>query len=163
SFFQYDSDGKVASQGSGIGLSIAQSFVQMYKGKISVNSEPDKGSVFAFDLWLDKTEADLNSIPEPDMKLLPEVVDVRQSPVVLIIEDDEDVRYYRKESLKGYYQEIEATNGKDGWQKALFHHPDLVVSDVQMPYLNGMEFAQKLAQDKRTKHIPVVLLTASQA
>lgn len=163
SFFQYDSDGKVASQGSGIGLSIAQSFVQMYKGKISVNSEPDKGSVFAFDLWLDKTEADLNSIPEPDMKLLPEVVDVRQSPVVLIIEDDEDFRYYLKESLKGYYQVIEATNGKDGWQKALFHHPDLVVSDVQMPYLNGMEFAQKLAQDKRTKHIPVVLLTASQA
>jgi YesN/AraC family two-component response regulator len=81
---------------------------------------------------------------------------------VLVIEDDEDFRYYLSESLKEYYQIIEATNGKDGWQKALFHHPDLVVSDVQMPYMNGMEFSQKLAQDKRTKHIPVVLLTASQ-
>ncbi|MEI2273000.1 ATP-binding protein [Sphingobacterium sp. ML3W] len=162
SFFQYDNDGKVASQGSGIGLSIAQSFVQMYNGKIAVDSQPAKGSVFTFDLWLDPAEQD-HEIPfEQEIITSAEPIEVRQNPLVLIIEDDEDFRYYLKESLSEYYQIIEATNGKDGWQKALFHHPDLVVSDVQMPYLNGMEFSQKLAQDKRTKHIPVVLLTASQ-
>ncbi|WP_333863927.1 two-component regulator propeller domain-containing protein [Sphingobacterium sp.] len=162
SFFQYDNDGKVASQGSGIGLSIAQSFVQMYDGEISVSSQPAKGSSFKFDLWLDQAEPVYDGIPEQETITLVQPVEARQSPLVLIIEDDEDFRYYLKESLKEHYQIIEATNGKDGWQKALFHHPDIVVSDVQMPYLNGMEFSQKLAQDKRTKHIPVVLLTASQ-
>lgn len=162
SFFQYDNDGKMASQGSGIGLSIAQSFVQMYDGEISVSSQPAKGSSFKFDLWLDQAEPVYDGIPEQEAITLVQPVEARQSPLVLIIEDDEDFRYYLKESLKEHYQIIEATNGKDGWQKALFHHPDIVVSDVQMPYLNGMEFSQKLAQDKRTKHIPVVLLTASQ-
>ncbi|WP_293942439.1 MULTISPECIES: two-component regulator propeller domain-containing protein [unclassified Sphingobacterium] len=162
SFFQHDNDGAIASQGSGIGLSIAQSFVQMYNGKISVYSEPEKGSVFKFDLWLDPAEPSYENMPEQEIMPTDAPVEVRQCPLVLIIEDDEDFRYYLKESLKEYYQIIEATNGKDGWQKALFHHPDLVVSDVQMPYLNGMEFSQKLVQDKRTKHIPVVLLTASQ-
>ena len=162
SFFQYDNDGKVASQGSGIGLSIAQSFVQMYNGEISVSSQPEKGSIFKFDLWLDQAEPLSEILPEQEVITLAQPTELRQSPLVLIIEDDEDFRYYLKESLKEYYQIIEATNGKDGWQKALFHHPDIVVSDVQMPYLNGMEFSQKLAQDKRTKHIPVVLLTASQ-
>ncbi|WP_286858365.1 MULTISPECIES: hybrid sensor histidine kinase/response regulator transcription factor [Sphingobacterium] len=162
SFFQYDNDGKVASQGSGIGLSIAQSFVEMYNGEISVASQPERGSVFKFDLWLDPAESDHDMLPEQEIITSDQSLEPRQTPLVLIIEDDEDFRYYLKESLKEYYQTIEATNGKDGWQKALFHHPDLVVSDVQMPYLNGMEFSQKLAQDKRTKHIPVVLLTASQ-
>lgn len=162
SFFQYDNDGKMAGQGSGIGLSIAQSFVQMYDGEISVSSQPAKGSSFKFDLWLDQAEPVYDGIPEQEAITLVQPVEARQSPLVLIIEDDEDFRYYLKESLKEHYQIIEATNGKDGWQKALFHHPDIVVSDVQMPYLNGMEFSQKLAQDKRTKHIPVVLLTASQ-
>ncbi|MGJ1333797.1 two-component regulator propeller domain-containing protein [Sphingobacterium siyangense] len=162
SFFQHDTEGKVASQGSGIGLSIAQSFVQMYHGEISVSSQPDSGSTFKFDLWLDQAESVYEEGAEPEVITETQPVELRQCPLVLIIEDDEDFRYYLSESLKEYYQIIEATNGKDGWQKALFHHPDLVVSDVQMPYMNGMEFSQKLAQDKRTKHIPVVLLTASQ-
>ncbi|ULT29154.1 response regulator [Sphingobacterium sp. E70] len=162
SFFQHDTEGIVASQGSGIGLSIAQSFVQMYHGEISVNSQPDSGSTFKFDLWLDQAEPLYEGLQEPEAVVSAQPLELRQSPLVLIIEDDEDFRYYLHESLKEHYQIIEATNGKDGWQKALFHHPDLVVSDVQMPYMNGMEFSQKLAQDKRTKHIPVVLLTASQ-
>jgi YesN/AraC family two-component response regulator len=79
----------------------------------------------------------------------------------LIVEDDDDFRFYIKENLKTQFRIIEASNGKEGWQQTLFHHPDIIVSDVQMPVVNGLEFAQKLKSDKRTLHIPVVLLTAT--
>lgn len=161
SFFQYDADSMMAAQGSGIGLSIAQSFVHMYKGNIEVESTLHEGSTFRFDLWLNLVETSDVLISEPIGTDVAYPAESRLSPLVLVIEDDDDFRYYLKDSLQEHYQVIEADNGKDGWQKALFHHPDLVVSDVQMPYLNGMEFAQKLTQDRRTKHIPVVLLTAS--
>src|SRR5690606_7964186 len=85
----------------------------------------------------------------------------RNKPSLLIVEDDDDFRDYLREILHESYKVIEAVNGKEGWQKALFHHPDIVICDVQMPIMNGMELAQKMAQDKRTKHIPIVLMTAS--
>ena len=162
SFFQHDTAGKVLNQGSGIGLSIADSFVKMYNGKIWVKSEVGKGSVFYFDLVLDYAE-------EPMLDEVDEIAIIEQNldsegrskPSLLIVEDDDDFRDYLSEVLSENYKVLEAVNGKEGWQKALFHHPDIVICDVQMPQMNGMELAQKMAQDKRTKHIPIVLMTAS--
>lgn len=162
SFFQHDTAGKVLNQGSGIGLSIADSFVKMYKGKIWVESEVGKGSIFYFDLILDYAE-------EPMLEEVDEIAiieqnldsEARSKPSLLIVEDDDDFRDYLSEVLSENYKVLEAVNGKEGWQKALFHHPDIVICDVQMPQMNGMELAQKMAQDKRTKHIPIVLMTAS--
>jgi signal transduction histidine kinase/ligand-binding sensor domain-containing protein/DNA-binding response OmpR family regulator len=162
SFFQHDTAGKVLNQGSGIGLSIADSFVKMYQGKIWVESEEAKGSVFYFDLILDYAE-------EPMLEEADEIASIelnldsegRNKPSLLIVEDDDDFRDYLREILSDNYKVLEAANGKEGWQKALFHHPDIVICDVQMPQMNGMELAQKMAQDKRTKHIPIVLMTAS--
>lgn len=162
SFFQHDTAGKVLNQGSGIGLSIADSFVKMYKGKIQVDSQVGKGSVFSFDLILDYIDESI-SVMEDDTDVENPEVDAhaRNKPSLLIVEDDDDFRDYLREILHESYKVIEAVNGKEGWQKALFHHPDIVICDVQMPIMNGMELAQKMAQDKRTKHIPIVLMTAS--
>lgn len=172
SFFQHDTAGTVVNQGTGIGLSIAQTFVQMYGGDIMVESEPGTGSCFSFNLWMKRSDAVLSDssaeLSEEDQlasmatSLRADPGDVRRQPSILIVEDDDDFRFYMKDSLESSYQVFEATNGKEGWQKALFHHPDIILCDVQMPVMNGMELAQKLTQDRRTKHIPVVLLTAAQ-
>lgn len=79
---------------------------------------------------------------------------------LLLVEDNEDFRFYLKDNLKEYFNIIEAGDGKQGWQKALAAHPDLIVSDISMPEMNGIDLCLKLKNDKRTTHIPVILLTA---
>jgi len=76
------------------------------------------------------------------------------------VEDNDDFRFYLKDNLKEIFLLIEASNGREGWQKALSLHPDIIVSDISMPEMTGIELCKKLKNDKRTSHIPVVLLTA---
>ncbi|WEK38327.1 MAG: two-component regulator propeller domain-containing protein [Candidatus Pseudobacter hemicellulosilyticus] len=93
------------------------------------------------------------AIPEPQKGMPP----VRKT--ILLVEDNEDYRFYIKDNLKEYFTVIEAANGKEGWQKALSGHPDLIVSDINMPELSGIELCQKIRSDKRTSFIPIILLT----
>jgi DNA-binding response OmpR family regulator len=83
-----------------------------------------------------------------------------KKPTVLLVEDNEDFRFYIKDNLKDDFNIIEAGNGKKGWQKALAQHPNLVVSDISMPEMNGIDLCRKIKGDSRTSHIPVILLTA---
>jgi DNA-binding response OmpR family regulator len=83
-----------------------------------------------------------------------------EMPSILLVEDNDDFRFYLKDNLRLQYKVFEATNGKEGWQKALAHHPQLIVSDISMPYMDGIELSRKIKADKRTGHIPVILLTA---
>jgi len=77
-----------------------------------------------------------------------------------LIEDNDDLRFYLKDNLKQSFHVIEAVNGKDGWQKALALHPKLIVSDISMPEMNGIELCKKIKGDTRTVQIPIILLTA---
>jgi YesN/AraC family two-component response regulator len=79
---------------------------------------------------------------------------------VLLVEDNDDFRSYLRNNLKQYYKIIEAVDGKDGWQKALSRHPDIIVSDITMPGMDGIELSRKIKADKRVSHIPIILLTA---
>jgi YesN/AraC family two-component response regulator len=79
---------------------------------------------------------------------------------VLLVEDNDDFRFYLKDNLRQYFDIVEAANGKEGWQKALARHPDLIVSDIYMPEMNGITLCKKINADSRTKKIPVILLTA---
>ena len=172
-FFQNDIPGSMLNQGSGIGLSITREFVKLHNGEIFVESEFNQGSCFTVLLPV----KELNSNIFTDMPVLldhnPEFLsDGAQSkngvkenrdlkkPTVLLVEDNDDFRFYIKDNLKSIFNIIEADNGKKGWQKALAQHPNLVVSDISMPEMNGIDLCMKIRQDNRTSHIPVILLTA---
>lgn len=169
-FFQAETAAAVLNQGSGIGLSITKEFVSLHGGTIDVQSIEGKGSAFIIHLPLRRIEddfvleedaviqiADETDVADQDLQSPPSPGTL---PVVLLVEDNEDFRYYLKENLKTAYRVIEAVNGKEGWQKVLAVHPQVVISDISMPYMNGIDLCGKIKSDKRTCHIPVLLLTA---
>ncbi len=175
-FFQNDIPDSLLNQGSGIGLAITREFVKMHNGQILVESEPDSGSCFIIQLPLDvKPDVYLKPISTDSDEMLSEhmemildesilgkniTVQKPKKPIVLIVEDNDDFRFYLKDNLKDLYTVLEASNGKEGWQKALSSHPNIMVSDISMPEMNGIELCKKIKNDERTFHIPVILLTA---
>lgn len=167
-FFQEDAlPESLLNQGSGIGLSISREFIKMHHGDITVESEPGEGSCFTIRLPVGvETLKNGRSSPQNKPVIVEEdkpkghILDSGKKPVVLLIEDNDDLRFYLKDNLKQTFHIIEAVNGKDGWQKALALHPDLIVSDVSMPEMNGLELCTKIRDDERTAHIPIILLTA---
>ena len=166
-FFQVGTPENILNHGSGIGLSITQEFVKMHGGELFVESEPGNGSCFVVRLPLDVEDEKLPVTQivtkQPDAKHKISAVSASQTdkkPMVLLVEDNDDMRFYLKDNLKHTYNIIEAVNGKEGWQKALAQHPNLIVSDVSMPEMNGVELCKKIREDYRTNHIPLILLTA---
>lgn len=173
-FFQNDLPGSMLNQGSGIGLSIVREFVKLHGGEIFVESDPGEGSCFTVILPVVVTDKNLftdtltliDHLEEPFI----EKASLKQDPnketrdlkklTILLVEDNEDFRFYIKDNLKNAFNIIEAENGKKGWQKTLAQHPNLVVSDISMPEMNGIDLCRKIRNDNRTAHIPVILLTA---
>ncbi len=174
-FFQNTTAASILNQGSGIGLSIAREFVKMHGGTIEVESEVGKGSTFTVQLPFTELQT-INEQPVQPPNVESEIADPvvaeeeitkgletnKKSiiPSILLIEDNDDFRFYLKENLRLQYKVFEATNGLEGWQKALSVHPCLIVSDISMPHMDGIELCKKIKADKRTSHIPVILLTA---
>jgi signal transduction histidine kinase/ligand-binding sensor domain-containing protein/CheY-like chemotaxis protein/methylphosphotriester-DNA--protein-cysteine methyltransferase len=173
-FFQNDIPGSMLNQGSGIGLSITKEFVKLHHGEIFVESEFNEGSCFTILLpvkELDKNIfADKPLVLDHSSEFLPDSAQQKngfhkegrdiKKPTILLVEDNDDFRFYIKDNLKATFNIIEAENGKKGWQKALAQHPNLIVSDISMPEMNGIDLCLKIKNDTRTSHIPVILLTA---
>lgn len=156
-FFQNEVPGSMVNQGSGIGLSITKEFVRLHGGDIRVESKVNEGSTFTVSLPITKVEEDL---PKQTEQLYAPATRNKRKKSLLLVEDNDDFRFYIKDNLKEHYNIIEASNGKVGWQKALSEHPDLIVCDISMPEMNGIELCQKIRDDKRTSFIPLILLTA---
>jgi DNA-binding response OmpR family regulator len=159
----------MVNQGSGIGLAITKEFVNLLGGTISVESDETKGSTFTVLLPVKETATAI----EPPVAAEEAVIEDeicseaanagpagKKEYTVLLVEDNEDFLLYLKENLRECFNIVEAVNGREGWQKTLSAHPDIIVSDINMPVMNGIELCKKIKQDKRTRHIPVVLLTA---
>jgi len=170
-FFQNDLPSGIVNQGSGIGLSITQEFVKMHGGRVEVKSAPTQGSCFTVLLPVVTVPHQQESeVPVQAIEHLPEPAEAEsESPVqpvayknktLLLVEDNDDFRFYLKDNLKATYNVHEARNGAEGWTQVLAIHPDLVISDIMMPEMNGIELCRKIKGDERVSHIPVVLLTA---
>jgi len=158
---------------SGIGLALVKELVELHQGKIEVESELGRGTTFTVLLPLQEA----NEAIEESKKLIESSLEKqlqntvlletksldKNSPIVLIVEDNPDVRMYIKDQLTDTYKILEAENGKLGLEIAIEKIPDLIITDVMMPEMNGNALTLALKTDERTSHIPVVMLTAKAA
>jgi len=183
-FYQVDETQMKTNLGTGIGLALTKELIELHHGTITVDSESGKGTRFTVFLPSGKDHLSADEIFEPNSNdsqredellnddylfvgdvsekadLQTEVLDKSDLPLLLIVEDNEDMRSYIKSHLDDSYNIIEAENGKEGAERAIEHVPDLIVSDLMMPKLDGNEMTLMLKTDERTSHIPIILLTA---
>ncbi|WP_153796305.1 hybrid sensor histidine kinase/response regulator transcription factor [Foetidibacter luteolus] len=169
-FFQNDVAGNLLNHGTGIGLAITKEFVRLHKGTINVVSEPEKGTTFIITIPVQKSNqpvVNLSSNSETIQSTPPFLPELQNEPVrrkttqkILLVEDNEDFRFYLKDNLNSLYHTLEACNGVEAWNKIKHYQPDLIVSDLMMPVMNGIELSRKIKADPITAHIPIILLTA---
>lgn len=187
-FFQ----AKGAASGTGIGLALVKSFVELHHGEARVESEPGKGSDFIVvipreqegnsqvihndvDIVDNSTNASAsegkNVVDESVLQYIDDgnrsrgkvqqlVSENTNRPTVLVIDDNTDIRQYERTILQDEYIVLEAADGKEGLAVALKEVPDLVICDVMMPVMDGLEFTKQLKTNTATSHIPVIMLTA---
>ncbi|MEO6232977.1 MAG: two-component regulator propeller domain-containing protein [Ferruginibacter sp.] len=166
-FFQTDVPESMVNQGTGIGLAITKEFVKLHNGIITVKSEPGLGSCFtvllpAKKIYEPSTRTTTHPVETDEVEeILPEENHKKdRKKTIVIVEDNEDLRFYLKDNLKGQYHVKEAANGKEGWEIIKRLMPDLVISDIMMPLMDGIELSRKIKTETITAHIPVILLTA---
>lgn len=187
-FFQ----AKGAASGTGIGLALVKSFVELHHGEARVESEPGKGSDFIVvipreqegDSQVIHNDVDIvdnsanasasdgkNVVDESVLQYIDDgdrsrgkvqqlVSENTNRPTVLVIDDNTDIRQYERTILQDEYIFIEAADGKEGLTVAMKEVPDLVICDVMMPVMDGLEFTEQLKTNTATSHIPVIMLTA---
>lgn len=165
-FYQVD---RVHPNGSGIGLSLSKAFVELHGGTISVESSLNRGSVFTVELpvvHVADTPAEIEkSISGEEVQAELDVVDAdpvfeADKPLVLAVDDNRDIQKLLAELLGGDYNVITASNGSEGIKKAVKYVPDLIICDVMMPVMDGMECCRRIKEEVSTSHIPVLMLTA---
>lgn len=177
-FFQ----AKGATSGTGIGLALVKSFVELHHGEVRVESEPGKGTCFIVLLprqqegFVEEPQSEaadksssfcddgtLQYIDDGERhggKLQQIISEHDEKPTILIIDDNNDIRQYERTLLQDYYFVLEASDGREGLEIARKEVPDLVICDVMMPVMDGLEFTQQLKTNTATSHIPVIMLTA---
>ncbi len=161
-FYRVDENSSVV--GTGIGLSLSKTLADLHHASLTVESELDRGSVFRLRLSISETYPDALHKDEP---VRPETAkeDAGESsrvklPVMLVVEDNADIRDYVKEAFRERFRVETASDGEEGLEKARAVMPDIIISDIMMPKMNGVEMCRRLKADFATSHIPVVLLTA---
>lgn len=179
-FYQVENLNHSYYGGTGIGLEVVQSFVQLHKGKIEVESEPGKGTSFKIILPIGNqhfTEEELNiTIPtksdeiqddvigtfpsKGDLEDDQEIKDMATTHTLLLVEDNMELRSYLQQAFKSQYKVVVAHDGEQGLKIAKDILPDVIITDVIMPRMNGFDFCKEIKTDMRTSHIPVLMLTA---
>ncbi|HVI44666.1 MAG TPA: two-component regulator propeller domain-containing protein [Chitinophaga sp.] len=166
-FFQTDVPADMANQGTGIGLAITKEFVKLHHGVITVKSAPGHGTRFTVRIPAKKicdtamrSTTPLITEEDATQMLSEETRKNGKMKTILLVEDNEDLRFYLKDNLRSKYHIEEATNGQEGWEKVKRCNPDLIVSDIMMPLLDGIDLVKNIRTETETAHIPVILLTA---
>ena len=170
-FYQVDDEASRHAEGTGIGLTLVRELVKLLGGEISVESPTlgGRGTTFTLKLPITQTAALGGAQPKAERQATalaavpadpPFTGEAADKQTLLLIEDNPDVVHYLASCLgKGYRLDF-AQNGREGVEKALETMPDLIISDVMMPQMDGFEVCQSLKNDGRTSHIPIILLTA---
>lgn len=168
----YQESGKHQASGTGIGLALVKNLIELHEGEIRVESAQNEGSTFYISLLTDNIypnalHADSAEQDEEEEEITDTASEATQSsvmesgkPILLIVEDNEDIQKYIAESFSDSFEVITANNGEEGKQQAHKHIPDIIVSDIMMPVMDGITLCRQLKEDVRTSHIPVILLTA---
>jgi len=180
-FYQVDGSHTREHEGTGIGLSLTRELVELHKGKIEVESKEGRGTTIVIRIPLGRDHLKPEEICAPGEEeekapYIPEAAIYDGAPVsnrprvhpqtgsglpvVLVVEDNADVREYIRGNLNDACRILEAADGEEGWNRSIEETPDIIVSDVMMPKMDGFELCKKLKTDERTSHIPVILLTA---
>ena len=170
----YQAEGKHQASGTGIGLALVKGLADLHQAQLGVESEPGKGTKFTFRLQTANTYPNALHKECEAVQLVPPVekeenlttgqeTEAKERPLMLIVEDNDDIRDYIADSFKDEYRLLTATNGQEGVGQALETVPDIIISDVMMPVMDGMELCRTLKTDIRTSHIPLILLTAKDA
>ena len=176
-FYQAKSSSKVSSPGTGIGLSLTKSLVELHQGKIIAESVPDHATIFTISLPIDaaafQVEENIlapNEMASKKMDSYPGIVDSQCSDnedhlvsgkvEILVAEDNDELREYLVKELRKEFSVLEAKDGKEGLALALEKNPYLIISDIMMPNVDGIEFCKTIKGDINTSHIPFILLTA---
>lgn len=167
-FYQVD---KVNANGSGIGLTLAKALVELHDGSIMVESQSGQGATFSVVLPITHTSntepsheptitLSDNSLPDSDIADDSQASFDPDKPIVLVVDDNMDLRLLMRELLANDYNVIMAANGRDGLAKATRYIPDLVIADVMMPVMDGLEMCRQIKNEISTSHIPVLVVTA---
>lgn len=183
-FYQAEDNARPHSEGTGIGLTVSKELVKLLGGEITVTSEPGAGSEFTVRLPFrapgtagtapplpeSQARAATSSVLSPQKQEIPRtgtttlpaggIEDDASNPLLLIVEDNADVVSYLRSLLQNSYRIEVASDGRAGLSQALEQVPDIILSDVMMPSMDGFELCQTLKTDMRTSHIPIILLTA---
>lgn len=182
-YYRVEDDDGHRYEGSGIGLAFVYELVKLYGGEIAVSSKEGHGAKFTVQIPIDEQYLEENqlvgefnvapfeistsqNLPATDLKefetseLAKQETPVKDIPIILLVEDDKEIRKYIKNSLESKYRVICAEDGLEGFNKAVKIIPDLIICDIKMPEISGTQLCKKVRQDEKTSHIPVVLLTA---
>lgn len=176
-FFQVDSVVTRSFEGSGVGLALVKELVELHRGTIRVENDPEGGANFFLELPLGRdylkeeeivaptspitmSTTVIGNFPKPEPSPNSAVFSEKSLPTVLVVDDNADMRAYIRQSLEYHFQLSEAADGQQGINFALKEIPDLIICDVMMPSVDGLEVCKTLKTDERTSHIPIVLLTA---
>jgi signal transduction histidine kinase/AmiR/NasT family two-component response regulator len=182
-FYQVEDGWKKEVSGTGIGLSLTKELTVLQHGEIKVENNPKQGCCFTVTMPIgkdhlkkqeyilaehDETEegqsiiikCSLSDNYQKTQDETYEIAGISDLPMVLIVDDNQDIRSHIRQSLGPDFIIKEAENGKEGHEKAITMVPDLVITDLVMPELDGLELCKKLKTDERTSHIPVIMLTA---
>ena len=155
--------------GTGIGLALTKELIDLHRGKIDVQSSPNDGTIFTFiipiakDAYLEGERIKTISIESKTIETDIETIEkphVKKNRTILVVEDNIELQLFLKDLLSPFYNVILTENGEEGFLNAKTNLPDLILSDVMMPKVDGIEMTKLLREEQLTKHIPIILLTA---
>ena len=169
-FYQVDDSDSRHYPGTGVGLALTHELVQLMGGTISISSKLNEGTLFTIQIPMEEIRGNryVDAIAETNSTVDkseistegPEPMADGHAPILLLVEDHLDMSAFLQKQLGLNYQMVTASSGKEGFEKAVQMIPDIILTDLMMPKMDGIEMTQLLKMDERTSHVPVIMLTA---